>query len=227
MLLFNMQNSKLTEVISFIRSIIVFIAIVLLLRGTVVEAFKIPSGSMKPTLQILDRILVTKFSYGLRLPFFTHTLVQYSTPKRGDVVVFTRPDDLRTPDKDESEDNIVKRTIGVAGDTVLVKDTQVFVNGELLREPYARWERGGGEEGNFGPVTVPEGHVFLLGDNRDDSKDSRFWPKCDVDGLEPGFPPCDEGNTPSPFLEVSRVKGKAIIIYWSTNDLSRIGTLIH
>jgi len=222
-----MQNLKLTEAASFVRSIIIFIAIVVLLRGTIIEAFKIPSGSMKPTLQILDRILVTKFAYGFRLPFFTHTIFQYNSPSRGDVVVFTRPDDLRTPMKDESEDNIVKRTIGIAGDVIEVKDTQVFVNGALQKESYARWERGGPEEGNFGPVTVPEGHIFLMGDNRDDSKDSRFWPKCDVDGMEPSYPPCDESATPLPFLEVSRVKGKAIIIYWSTNDLTRIGTLIH
>lgn len=202
-----------SEPLAFLKSILIFIAIVLVIRGTVVEAFKIPSGSMIPTLRIGDRILVSKFSYGfrfeipfVRIPLFTHTLLQYSSPQRGDIVVFTRPDDPVTPDKDESEDNIIKRVIGLPGETVEVRGTSVLINGNELSEPYARWEQGGSYDGNFGPKRVPEGSILLLGDNRDASKDSRFWNY--------------------PFLEISRVKGRAIIIYWSFDDLTRFGQII-
>lgn len=208
----NLKPPK-NEVLSFIKSVFIFVAIVICIRGTVVEAFKIPSGSMIPTLRIGDRILVSKFSYGIRFeipfvqhPLFTNTLFQYSIPHRTDIVVFTRPDDPSTTEKDESEDNIIKRVIGLPGETVEVRGTTVLINGQELIEPYARWEQGGSLEGNFGPKRVPEGHIFLMGDNRDASKDSRFWNY--------------------PFLDLARVKGRAIIIYWSFDDLSRFGRIL-
>ncbi len=193
------------EALSFIKTIIIFLAAALILRASVVEAFKIPSGSMIPTLRIGDYILVSKLTYGLRLPLFSQTVYQFSEPKRGEIVVFVRPDD---PDTFENEENtnVIKRVLGVAGDTVEVKGAQLFLNGAPLAESYARWQEGGIAEGNFGPVTVPAGHVLLLGDNRDHSKDSRFWP--------------------DPFLPISRIKGRALIIYWSWDSLSRIGNLI-
>ena len=197
--------SPAQEVVSFIKTLALFLIAALVLRASVVEAFKIPSGSMIPTLQIGDHILVSKFAYGFRFLGFTHTLYQYAEPHRGDIVVFTRPDEENTPE-DESEINIIKRVVGLPGDTVEVKGTQVYINGEPLDERYARWQEGGIREGNFGPDTVPEGHIFLMGDNRDHSKDSRFWL--------------------NPFLELSRVKGRALIIYWSWDSLSRIGTIL-
>ena len=193
---------------AFVATLFWIIALVMLFRGTVLEPFKIPSGSMIPTLQISDQILVTKLSYGLRLPFVTYSLFQYATPKRGDVVVFTRPDEVRTPDEDESAINLIKRVIGLPGETVEVRGMQVFINGAPLNEPYARWSEGGRADGDFGPRKIPEGRIFLLGDNRDQSRDSRFWE--------------------DPFLEVGRVKGRALFIYWTFDRdfFARIGKVI-
>jgi signal peptidase I len=198
-------RGSVAEVLSFAKTLAVFLVLAFFLRASVVEAFKIPSGSMIPTLRIGDHILVLKFPYGVRLPLMKETLVQYGEPKRGDVVVFTRPDDPATPD-DESKTNIIKRVIGLPGEIVEVRDTQVYINNKKYTEIYARWEEGGLREGNFGPERVPAGKIFLLGDNRDHSRDSRFWPDA--------------------FLPMSRVKGRAAIIYWSWDSLSRIGTLI-
>ncbi|MBX7136483.1 MAG: signal peptidase I [Oligoflexia bacterium] len=197
---------QISEVLSFLRTVGILVILAVFLRGSVVEAFKIPSGSMIPTLMIGDHILVSKFSYGLRLPFFRKSIYQFSTPRRGDVVVFTRPDDPSTPHEDESQINIIKRVIGLPGDTVEVRGTTVYINNSPLSESYARWEEGGVVEGNFGPEIVPAGHIFLMGDNRDHSKDSRYWT--------------------DPFLDVGLVKGRALIIYWSWDSLSRISTLI-
>ncbi len=193
------------EAISFLKTLVVLIVIAIFLRASVVEAYRIPSGSMKPTLQIGDHILVSKLSFGLRLPFISKILWQYDTPDRHDVVVFTRVDDPKTMEN-ESADNIIKRVIGIAGDVIEVKRNKLFVNGKLQEESFARWVHGGDPIGNFGPVKVPEGKILLLGDNRDQSRDSRFWH--------------------DPFLPVERLKGRAMIIYWSWADLGRIGTLI-
>lgn len=192
------------ELISSVKSIVSLIVIVILLRGTVVEPFRIPSGSMIPTLRPGDHILVWKPSYSLRLPFFIHSIFDFRLPKRGDVVVFTRPDDPVTTLEDESSINVIKRVIGLPGDTLEVRNMRVYINNQPLNEEYARWVEGGPREGEFGPVTIPAGHVMVLGDNRDQSKDSRFWP--------------------SPFLDVTRIKGRAFIIYWSWESPRRIGT---
>lgn len=201
---------KTEEVISFLKTLVVLIAIVILVRGTIVEPYQIPSGSMFPTLREGDRIFVIKYPYGFRLPGITYTLYQYSSPKRGDVVVFTRPDDPNTPDEDDSAINIIKRVVGLPGDTVEVRRSEgrprVFINNQILDEPYARWDLNGIREGEFGPAKVPEGKILLLGDNRDHSKDSRFWTDH--------------------FLDIGRVKGRAVIVYWSWDSFSRIGTII-
>jgi signal peptidase I len=181
--------SNVTEVKSFLKTIAVFVILAIVLRASVVEAFKIPSGSMIPTLLIGDHILVTKFNYGLRLPFMKLTAWQWRTPKHGDIVVFTRPDDPATLDKDESDINIIKRVGALPGDTLEVRDRTVLINNKPVHEPYeVRWEEGG--QNWFKPYTVPQGCVVVLGDNRDKSNDSRFWPT-------------------GPCLETSRIKGKA------------------
>lgn len=182
-----------SEVKEFAKTLIVFITIALLLRASVVEAYKIPSGSMKPTLEIGDHIIINKLSYGLRLPFFVETVYNYDTPEHGDVVVFTRPDDPST--------DIIKRVIGIPGDEIEVRGTKVYRNKQAIEESYAQWVYGGAKD--FGPVRVPEGTVLLLGDNRDESKDSRFWTEPD--------------GQVHPFLDIRRIKGRAFLIYWNSS----------
>ena len=179
--------SKTGEIISFCKTLLIFLAVVYVLRASVVEAFKIPSGSMIPTLRIGDHILVSKLSYGLRLPLYQRFVFQWQMPSRGDIVVFTQKEDPST--------NFIKRVIGLPGEIVEVRGSRVYINNRLVPENYARWEEGGLSEGSFGPEQVPPGHTFLLGDNRDHSRDSRFWA--------------------NPFLDMQRVKGRAWVIYWS------------
>ena len=205
------------EVASFFKTIFIVVFLALCVRVSLIEAYKIPSGSMIPTLQIGDYILVNKLSYGLRipkrlrmpegfeLPWEDGFLFRYSQPSRGDIVVFTRPDDPLTPE-DESRTNLIKRVIGIPGDTVEVRGSQVILNGTPLEEDYARWVNGGSPEGSFGPEAIPPGHIFLLGDNRDNSRDSRFWDY--------------------PFIDFDRVKGRALFIYWSLYDWQRIGHVV-
>lgn len=194
------------EASSFILTVGGLLALAfLVIRPSIIEPFQIPSGSMIPTLQIGDRILVNKLSYGLRLVFLTNSLMQWNVPSRGDIVVFTRPDEKKTKE-DESQLNIIKRVIGLPGDTVEVKGPHLYINGDLFPEDYALYFQGGSPLGNFGPRVVPEGHVFLLGDNRDDSKDSRWWE--------------------DPFLDVRRIKGRAFMIYWNWPEYERIGSIL-
>lgn len=184
------------SVVSFLRSIAVIVFVVfVLIRPTLMQNYVIPSSSMVPTLQIGDQILVSKLSYGIRLFGLTNAVYQWSLPKRGSVVVFTRPDDPASPE-DDSQNYFIKRVIGLPGETVELRGTKIFINGTELDEPYARYDLGGVPDGNFAARKIPEGHIFLLGDNRDHSKDSRFWTES--------------------FLDVRRVHGKALVIYWST-----------
>jgi signal peptidase I len=180
----------------------------LFIRTFIVQAFKIPSGSMIPTLQIGDHILVNKLAYGVRIPFSERYLVDFTTPKRGDVIVFIFPED-------RSKD-FIKRVIGVAGDTVEVRGKKVYVNGKQIEDPYAHFEgddpqtAGLTARDDYGPKTVPENHIFVMGDNRDRSYDSRFWG----------------------FVNLDDVRGKAILIYWSWDGgdrwvrWERLGSLI-
>jgi signal peptidase I len=102
--------------------------------------------------------------------------------------------------------HIIKRVVALGGESVEVRGARVYINGQPLDEPYARWAEGGKFDGNFGPRTVPADHVLLLGDNRDNSKDSRFWTE--------------------PFLDIKRIKGKAVVVFWSWDSFSRIFTRI-
>lgn len=193
------RKSKLRE---NIEAILVAVVLALIIRTFVVQAFKIPSGSMKNTLLIGDHILVNKFIYGVKIPFLHTTLIPIKDPRRGDIVVFEYPND---PSKD-----FIKRVVGVAGDTVEIRDKSVYVNGKRIAdEPYAQHtdDRIFSPYNCMGsaavccnrdqcqPLTVPPNSLFVMGDNRDNSHDSRFWG----------------------FVNLKAVKGKAFIIYWSWN----------
>ena len=174
-----------------IEAILVAVVLALFIRTFVIQAFKIPSGSMKETLLIGDHILVNKFIYGVKLPFLQTTIVPLTNPKRGDIVVFKFPED---PSKD-----FIKRVIGIAGDVVEVRDKQVYVNNKPLNHDFGIhtdsyvFPASVQPRDNFGPVVVPEDSLFVMGDNRDQSYDSRFWG----------------------FVDLKDVKGKALVIYWS------------
>ncbi len=175
----------------YAETIIIAILIALFIRTFLVQAFKIPSGSMKETLLIGDHILVNKFIYGIKVPFLRKTLVPISEPETGDIVVFIYP-------IDRSKD-FIKRVIAVAGDTIEIKDKKIFINGSPYNDGHGVYTdnlifpRAMQPRDNFGPVTVPEESLFVMGDNRDQSLDSRFWG----------------------FVNLRDVLGKAFIIYWS------------
>ncbi len=215
-----MVSSKQTDksvVREYAEAIIIAIILALFIRSFVVQAFKIPSGSMLPTLQIGDHLLVNKFIYGVKIPMSGTVLVPWKSPARDDIVVFRFP-------KDRAIDYI-KRVVGVAGDTIELKNKQLYINGEAVNSPYAHFTDSSIMKGNTGPrdnmgsVKVPEGSIFVMGDNRDNSYDSRFWG----------------------FVDLNDVLGKAFILYWSW-DLkepllsvdrmtsirwSRIGDIVH
>jgi signal peptidase I len=197
-------KSKLQE---YIEAIILAIVIAFFIRTFVIQAYKIPSGSMKPTLQIGDHILVSKFNYGIKIPLIRSTLIPFGKPKRGDIVVFIYPED-------RSKD-FIKRLIGLPGDIIEIRDKKIFLNGSPYKDgvysdnmiiPGSVQPRD-----NIGPITVPENSLFVLGDNRDESYDSRFW------GV----------------VNQRDVLGKALIIYWSWNHQdrgvrwNRIGSILH
>lgn len=174
-----------------VEAILIAVVLALFIRTFVVQAFKIPSGSMKQTLLVGDHILVNKFIYGIKIPFTDKTLIPISNPHKGDIVVFEFP---LEPDKD-----FIKRVIGVEGDVVEIRDKHVYINGQafelnqaIYTDPHI-FPRQFQPRDNFGPVTVPDDAIFVMGDNRDQSYDSRFWG----------------------FVDLKAVEGKAFIIYWS------------
>ena len=200
------EKSKVQE---YVEAIVIAILIAFFVRTFIVQAFKIPSGSMKPTLQIGDHILVNKFIYGVKIPYFRNTLIPISDPKRGDVVVFIYPED-------RSKD-FVKRIIGTGGDIIEIRNKQIYLNGLPYKDTHGVYADNFMIPGaiqprdNFGPATVPQGAIFVMGDNRDQSYDSRFWG----------------------FVDLKDVMGKAFIIYWSWNQdnhslrWKRIGHILH
>jgi len=177
----------------YARTVIVAIVLFALLRTFVIEAFKIPTGSMENTLLIGDFLLVNKAVYGAEIPFTNRHLPAFRKPQRGDIIVFRWPRDLTKP--------FVKRLIGVPGDTLEMRDGVLYVNGTSRREPYVvhtypdadpapedfDWQRDflvkraeasvgyHPSRNNWGPLVVPNGSYFMLGDNRDNSYDSRYW----------------------------------------------------
>lgn len=178
-----------------VESLAVAILIALLIRSSVVEAFWVPSGSMLPTIQIGDHLFVNKMAYCLRVPFLGYEIVRWGGVDRGEIVVFTSPPS--NPGPDGKPIDLIKRVVAIGGDTIEVRDKKVFLNGEEMPDPHGNYvdptHRNVPKRDNFGPVKVPNGKFFVMGDNRDQSNDSRFW----------GF--ADEHD----------VKGKATFIYWS------------
>lgn len=174
-------KSKIRE---YVESILWAVVLALVIRTCVIQSFKIPSGSMEDTLVIGDCLLVNKFIYGIKVPFTGLRLPSIRDPKRGDVLVFKYPED-------RSKD-FIKRLIGVPGDEIMVRDKRVYVNGTLYQNPHEVHkdpqilQRELTQRDNFGPVRVPVNSYFMMGDNRDNSYDSRFWgfvPKADLVGL--------------------------------------------
>jgi signal peptidase I len=205
------QSKKRSVVWEYVEAIIIAVILAFIIRKFVIQAYKIPSGSMLETLQIGDHILVNKFIYYLK------------DPQRGDIIVFKYP-------KDKKRD-FIKRLVGLPGDTLEIKDKRVYINGDPLDEPYAEFKDSNNmfnknhpayyidpyarNRDNFGPKVIPEDNYFMMGDNRDFSQDSRYWG----------------------FLDRELIEGKALIIYWSWNGSAtdllgkvrwvRIGDVIH
>jgi signal peptidase I len=199
-------KSKKSLLWEYVEAIITALILALLIRTFVVQAFKIPSGSMIPTLLIGDHILVNKFLYGTQIPFTDKKILIFREPEKGDIIVFKYPEN---PTKD-----FIKRVIATEGDTVEEKNKIVYVNGEPVVETYAyhydpTMRSESDRRDTFGQIRVPKDKIFVMGDNRDHSYDSRFWG----------------------FVDEKEVKGKAFIIYWSWDPdkwvrFNRIGRLI-
>jgi len=172
----------------WVESIIIAVALALFIRAFFIQAFKIPSGSMKPTLQEGDKIMVNKLLYGPKVPFTNYRFPGIRAPKRGDIVVFKYPEDRKK--------DFIKRLIAVGGETVEISNGNILINNEPVKGPSELlkiyyYDRGHyGVEGN--PVKVPENCYFVLGDNSDSSRDSRYW----------GFVPKDD------------IIGRAMFIWW-------------
>jgi len=193
-----------------IEAIIIAIIIAMFIRTFIIQAFKIPSGSMLETLQIGDQILVNKFIYGVKIPFTNgKTLISVKNPEKGDIVVFKYPED---PSKD-----FIKRVIATEGDTLEIINKKLYVNDKLVQgEKYAVYKSSKiypaseTSRDNLKKIKIPEHKIFVMGDNRDNSHDSRFWG----------------------FVDLKAVRGEAFIIYWSWNKdkfgvrWNRIGNLL-
>lgn len=215
-----------------VEAIVIAVIIALIIRALVIQAFKIPSGSMEDTLLVGDHLLVNKFIYGVKVPFTDKKLVSFKEPKVGEIIVFKFPVDEKV--------DFIKRVVAVAGDTVEVRDKELYVNGKHVTADYTKHTdsniysdpRGynvfsphnplaffsyrdntatAARRDNMPQVVVPENTVFVMGDNRDESADSRFWG----------------------FVEISKIKGKALIIYWSWDSektfprFGRMGKILH
>jgi signal peptidase I len=188
-----------------VEALLIAIILALFIRAFVVQAFKIPSGSMQNTLLIGDYILVNKFIFGVKIPFTEITVIPVKNPKKGDIIVFKFPGD--------TSKDFIKRVVAVGGDTVEIREKKVYVNGKaevnehaihsdprIFDDPYL-YPPEMLKRDNMASLKVPEGKLFVMGDNRDESNDSRFWG----------------------FVNVSAVRGKAFIIYWSWDSHKKIG----
>jgi signal peptidase I len=189
----------------YVESLAIAVILALFVRTWVFQAFKIPSGSMEPSLLVGDHLIVNKMVFAPTATSLERLLLPQRELRRGDVVVFKSPEE---PDRD-----LIKRVVGLPGDRVELRRKHVYVNDEAIDEPYAQLdELPAGAEGRpddlretYGPVTVPERQYFMMGDNRDNSRDSRYWG----------------------FLPESYTKGRALFIYFSLDSNASVGDLIH
>lgn len=202
-----------TTLREYTEALVLAIILTVVIRGLVIQAFRIPTGSMEDTLLVGDFLFVNKMVYGseIDLGFSGNRLFYYRfpairQPRVGDVIVFRYPDD---PSRD-----FIKRCVAVGGQTVEIRDKVLYVDGHPRDEPFAVHKdprtlpRELGPRDNFGPFVVPQDHLFMMGDNRDNSQDSRFWGA----------------------LPVNLVKGKAMFLYWSWDPdrrLPRVSRLFH
>lgn len=190
--------------VDFLKVVVCALFIALIIRSFIIQPYYIPSESMLNTLHVGDRLFVTKFSYGIHLPFINKEIISTGEPQHGDIIVFPFP-------LDPSVD-FVKRVVAVQGDTIEIRNKQLYRNGQPVEEPYKIHSDPlivNTYRDNFGPVQVPEGKVFAMGDNRDNSKDSREWG----------------------FVDKSTIRGKALLIFWSSKSIfnihwDRIGTML-
>ena len=206
-----MESKPRSVLREYVGTAVWVVVVTFLLRAFVLQAFRIPSESMVPTLLQGDFLFVNKFEYGPKIPFTRIRLPGLRPPRRGDVIVFQYPRDPRL--------DYIKRCIAIGGETIEIRDKRVIVDGDTLREPYAIRTDAAvlpaefQPRDNFGPYTVAPGELFMMGDNRDNSNDSRFWGPVRMD----------------------LVKGRAMFIYFSTggsNPLEafgkiRLGRLLH
>ena len=192
-----MAEFKKSSVREFFESIVIAVILALFIRTFIVQAFKIPTGSMEENLLIGDHLLVNKFVLGPTASPLERALLPVGTVKRDDIVVFKYPEE---PDRD-----FIKRVIGLPGETVEVREMKVYINGKALDEPFVHFLQPPASPSEFhevtssdvreryGPVTIPPNQYFVMGDNRDNSQDSRYWG----------------------FLPREYIKGRALVIYWS------------
>jgi len=191
------EGFRKSTVREYFESIVIAVILALFIRTFVVQAFKIPTGSMENNLLIGDHLLVNKFVFGPTETALERAVLPTGTIKRRDIIVFKYPEE---PDRD-----FIKRVIGLPGETVEVREKKVYINGTALDEPYVHFLAPPSTNSEFhevtsfdvrerfGPVTVPADQYFMMGDNRDNSADSRYWG----------------------FLRRDYIKGKALVIYWS------------
>lgn len=197
------NKGKKSLIREYTEALFLAILMALFIRAFIVQAYKIPSGSMIPTLEIGDHILVSKFTYGIKIPYTDRFLISIGKPKKNDVIVFKYPED-------ESKD-FIKRVIGLPGDIIEIKDKVVYINGKSFDEPYvvhrdpSNFPREYQPRDNLDPIIVPQDSYFMMGDNRDQSLDSRFWG----------------------FVKLNKIKGKAFGVYWSCKDKSSLACLIY
>jgi signal peptidase I len=186
------KKSAVSIVREYLESLVIALIFALIVKCSVVEAYKIPSGSMEDTLLVGDFLLANKFIYGAKVPLLPVHLPAFREPKSGDIVIFKYPRDPNV--------NYIKRCVAVEGQTVEIRDKILYVDGKKFPDPiWAKYTDNNPNSptrdirDNFGPYTVPKGHLFMMGDNRDNSADSRYW-----------------GPLPREL-----VLGKAMIIHWS------------
>jgi signal peptidase I len=176
-------------VLEYTKSLGIALLLAFLIKTSIVEAYKIPSSSMEDTLLVGDFLLANKFVYGSQIPFVGWRLPAIQNPEPGDVVIFKWPVDRTT--------NYIKRCVAVEGQVVEIRDKELFIDGQRFPDPefikFTNTSPAGPQRDNFGKFTVPAGHIFVMGDNRDNSYDSRFWGTVSLD----------------------LIQGEAMLVHWS------------